>query len=204
MRTIYLVRHGQTLFNLHHKIQGTCDSPLTSMGIAQAEAVQKYFTKNHISFDAAFCSVQQRASDTLELITDNKIKYSRLRDLREKSHGEYEGQDEFMLPWRRGYSRINSAMEPDEHVKERMESAITQIIDRTKDSDTILVVGHGTALRLYVRSINSDFKKFDNCGIVKLQATDDQIEYVDYVAPAKDVKSGDLNTESVLKFVNVR
>lgn len=30
MKTLYLVRHGQTLFNARHKIQGWCDSPLTS------------------------------------------------------------------------------------------------------------------------------------------------------------------------------
>ncbi|WP_304204093.1 histidine phosphatase family protein, partial [Lactobacillus intestinalis] len=43
MRTIYLVRHGQTLFNVHHKIQGTCDSPLTRLGIEQARAINRYF-----------------------------------------------------------------------------------------------------------------------------------------------------------------
>lgn len=29
MKTLYIMRHGQTLFNLQHKIQGWCDSPLT-------------------------------------------------------------------------------------------------------------------------------------------------------------------------------
>ena len=68
-----------------------------------------YCGATDISFDAAFCSKQERASDTLEIITDNQLSYTRLRDLHEKSHGEYEGQDEFMLPWRRGFSRINAA-----------------------------------------------------------------------------------------------
>ena len=54
MRTIYLVRHGQTLFNVHHKIQGTCDSPLTELGRAQATAVRQYFLKKEIIFDSAF------------------------------------------------------------------------------------------------------------------------------------------------------
>ena len=151
MRTIYLVRHGQTLFNVHHKIQGTCDSPLTELGKAQATAVRKYF-----------------------------LSYTRLRDLHEKSHGEYEGQDEFMLPWRRGFSRINAAMEPDQHVEERMERAITKIIDSTHANDTILIVGHGTALRLFTQRVNPTFKEYDNCGIVKMK-------YLSYVAPAKDV-----------------
>lgn len=37
MKTLYLMRHGQTLFNLQHKIQGWCDAPLTEIGIKQAE-----------------------------------------------------------------------------------------------------------------------------------------------------------------------
>lgn len=187
MRTIYLVRHGQTLFNVHHKIQGTCDSPLTELGKAQAAAVRQYFLQKKISFDAAFCSTQERASDTLEIITNNQLPYTRVRDLHEKSHGEYEGQDEFMLPWRRGFSRINAAMEPDQHVEERMERAITKIIDSTHANDTILIVGHGTALRLFTQRVNPTFKEYDNCGIVKMSAVDNNLKYLSYVAPAKDV-----------------
>ena len=36
MKILYLMRHGQTLFNQLHKIQGFCDSPLTDLGIDQA------------------------------------------------------------------------------------------------------------------------------------------------------------------------
>lgn len=32
MKTIYLMRHGETLFNLLGKVQGSCDSPLTKNG----------------------------------------------------------------------------------------------------------------------------------------------------------------------------
>ena len=40
-KTLYLMRHGQTLFNLQHKIQGWCDSPLTELGIKQAKSCGK-------------------------------------------------------------------------------------------------------------------------------------------------------------------
>ena len=32
-KTLYLMRHGQTLFNVQHKIQGWCDAPLTELGM---------------------------------------------------------------------------------------------------------------------------------------------------------------------------
>ena len=42
MTRIYLLRHGQTLFNQKNLIQGSCDSKLTAKGIAQAKAVKEY------------------------------------------------------------------------------------------------------------------------------------------------------------------
>ncbi|MFW7395453.1 histidine phosphatase family protein, partial [Vagococcus fluvialis] len=48
MKTIYLTRHGQTLFNLQHKIQGFCDSPLTELGINQAKIAKEYFIREGI------------------------------------------------------------------------------------------------------------------------------------------------------------
>ena len=42
-KTLYLMRHGQTLFNLRRKMQGHCDSPLTPLGVKQAEIAGKYF-----------------------------------------------------------------------------------------------------------------------------------------------------------------
>lgn len=41
-KILYLMRHGQTLFNLQHKIQGWCDAPLTPLGIKQAQ-MEKIF-----------------------------------------------------------------------------------------------------------------------------------------------------------------
>ena len=40
-KTLYLMRHGQTLFNLRHKVQGWCDVSLTDFGIYQAKVAGK-------------------------------------------------------------------------------------------------------------------------------------------------------------------
>src|SRR6188472_696792 len=37
--TMLLVRHGETEWNRARRYQGWCDSPLTALGIAQAEAI---------------------------------------------------------------------------------------------------------------------------------------------------------------------
>ena len=74
-KILYLMRHGQTLFNLQHKIQGWCDAPLTPLGIKQAQMAKEYFT--NITLDHAYASTSERASDTLEIITD--MPYTRLK-----------------------------------------------------------------------------------------------------------------------------
>lgn len=47
-KTLYMMRHGQTLFNVRHKVQGACDSPLTDLGIAQARIARRYFDERNI------------------------------------------------------------------------------------------------------------------------------------------------------------
>lgn len=36
VKHLYIMRHGKTLFNVYHRIQGWCDSPLTIKGILDA------------------------------------------------------------------------------------------------------------------------------------------------------------------------
>ena len=75
-KTLYLMRHGQTLFNVEHKIQGWCDSPLTEQGIKQAEIAARYFDDNKITFDHCYASTSERACDTLEIVTHHKYPYT--------------------------------------------------------------------------------------------------------------------------------
>ena len=58
-KTLYLMRHGQTLFNVRRKIQGACDSPLTELGINQAKHVSQYF--KDIKLDHAYASTSERS-----------------------------------------------------------------------------------------------------------------------------------------------
>ena len=44
----------------------------------------------NIKFDKAYSSTQERANDTLEIITDHEMPYVRLKDLREKCYGIFE------------------------------------------------------------------------------------------------------------------
>lgn len=70
MTIIYMVRHGETLFNIVNRVQGWCDSPLTKTGWQQAKVLGEGLS--NISFDCAYASTSERAIDTLRAILQDK------------------------------------------------------------------------------------------------------------------------------------
>lgn len=89
MRKLYLVRHGQTLFNLRGKTQGWCDSPLTELGIQQAEITRSFFTDNNIKIDELYSSTSERAIDTANIISNLPV--NPRKGLKEWNFGKMEG-----------------------------------------------------------------------------------------------------------------
>lgn len=93
---LYVVRHGQTYFNIYNKLQGWSNSPLTQKGIDGAVATGKRLANIH--FDAAYCSDTTRAMDTAKLILKenqaSEIKAPQTAMFfREEFYGYYEGND---------------------------------------------------------------------------------------------------------------
>ena len=164
------MRHGQTLFNLQHKIQGWCDAPLTEIGIKQAEVAAKWFDDNHIQIDDAYCSTSERASDTLEIVTHHNMPYTRLKGLKEMNFGVFEGKDECLNPPfpYLDYFKTYGGESQDE-VQKRVVKTITEIMENTK-GDNVLVVSHGAACANFIKNFEeynvAHYKKgIKNCAI---------------------------------------
>lgn len=139
-KILYLVRHGQTLFNLQGKIQGWCDSPLTELGKEQAQTAREYFQKKQIRFDKCFCSTSERTVDTLEIITGQP--YCRLKGLKEWNFGRLEGERELVnppLPFRDFFVKYGG--EDQEEFQKRTVQVCNEIISEAGQS--FLVVTHG-------------------------------------------------------------
>lgn len=66
MLNIYVIRHGQTVWNKERRFQGWLDSPLTEEGEARALHLRDQLST--ISFDAVCVSTSPRAVKTAELI----------------------------------------------------------------------------------------------------------------------------------------
>ncbi len=66
--TFFVVRHGQTLFNVMGKVQGWCDTPLTEEGVRGARALGRGLA--NVDFAAAYASDSGRAVQTLETLLE--------------------------------------------------------------------------------------------------------------------------------------
>lgn len=144
-RKVYVMRHGQTLFNSTKKVQGWCDSPLTDLGINQAKTARDYFLSHNISFDKAYSSSLTRACETTEIILDGKLDYTRSKGLWERGFGKLEGSDEIPLkaagefPF--GDELLDVGAEPEAVCRKRVSDTIKSFMD--DEGDSILVVTHG-------------------------------------------------------------
>ena len=183
-KTLFLMRHGQTLFNLRKKIQGSCDSPLTDEGIRQAKVAGKYFQDKGIAFDAAYSSTQERSCDTLEIVTDNKMKYERLKGLKEWNFGLFEGESEDLNPKHpneRTYGDffVNFGGESNKDVEKRMHETLTQIMEKD-GNNTVLAVSHGGACYNFFLKNAPDipFTGLPNCAIFKYEYEEGKFTFI--------------------------
>lgn len=168
MSTLYMMRHGQTLFNKLRRKQGACDSPLTELGIDQARAAGTWFREHGIAFDHAYSSTQERASDTLELVVPG-MPYERVKGIKERSFGVFEGLTEdtnIKPPYRDFYVQFGG--EGDTEFGERLMASYLDIMNRP-GHESVLAVSHGAACAQMLRMCGYELLEhgahLGNCGI---------------------------------------
>lgn len=193
MINIYLIRHGETYFNLYHKIQGRVDSPLTPLGIKQAQATGEYLRQHHIHFDYAFSSSSERATDTLELITDHQMPFKRDKNLKEMAFGKFEAHDETLNP-KPPYGDFFKQFggESATEVQTRMDQAVRSILQDIPDNKNVLIVSHAGAIvnflvKEFSASVLLHVKHFGNCGVVILTYDGKDFTLKKVVNPAEKV-----------------
>ncbi|MBC1936720.1 histidine phosphatase family protein [Listeria grandensis] len=183
-KTLYLMRHGQTLFNVRKKIQGFCDAPLTELGIQQANIASSYFKVNGIVFTKAYSSTSERACDTLERITN--MDYTRLKGLKEWNFGTFEGESEDLnppLPYGDFFAGFGGEREMDFRARlvETMESIMSQ-----ENHDVVLAVSHGAACAQFARNWEATsqigpISGLKNCCILKFEYEKSAFTLVDFI-----------------------
>jgi 2,3-bisphosphoglycerate-dependent phosphoglycerate mutase len=120
-----LLRHGQSLWNLHNRFTGWTDVALTDQGRQEAHAAAKALRSAGITFDLAFTSVLQRARESLQIVIDetgcsaipvllswrlNERHYGALQGLNKEETAQQLGQT-LVMAWRRSYSERPPALD---------------------------------------------------------------------------------------------
>ncbi len=149
---IFLIRHGQTLWNEEGRYQGDRDTDLTGEGVMQAKLAAKYLLE--VIFSNIYSSPLKRALDTAEFIRKGRnLDITVREDLKEMHFGKWEGMkfEQINKVFRNDYQRwlgdpYNNAPTGGEsfrQVKERAVAEIENIIGENKDGGNIAVVTHG-------------------------------------------------------------
>ncbi len=157
IKKIYLVRHGQTDFNLRGIVQGSgVDSSLNETGNAQAQDFFKRYAD--VPFDKIYTSALKRTHQSVAPFVNLGLPMESLAEVNEISWGVREGIPideegnafymQMMAAWRRGetHVRIEGGESPDQ-VMVRMKRGLEHIISRTEES-TVLICMHGRAMRI--------------------------------------------------------
>lgn len=160
--TVYLVRHGQTNWNLIKKFQGLRRVPINKVGKEQVKRLAKDL--KGISFDVVYSSPVLRARQTAKILVP-KHKIILNKDLRELDRRAHEGftpeQIKKLIPdieaqWARDNIDWRSPFggETLREYQARSIKAFKEIVKKHKGK-SILVVTHGGPLKAIVHFLHS-------------------------------------------------
>ncbi|MFS0784381.1 histidine phosphatase family protein [Bacillus sp. 1P06AnD] len=184
MLTIYLTRHGQTEWNVLHRMQGWGNGELTEKGISDAKNLAVRLKDTHI--DRIYASTSKRAYETAEIIDNGRgIPITRDDLFREMYFGDWDGElrddiiakypDDFSCFWETPHLFKSINGEEFTDLLERVKKAIDKIIAENEEG-TVLVVAHSIFLRMafaYIKQLPiSDIFKQDppgNTSLTKVQ-----------------------------------
>lgn len=176
MKKLYLLRHGQTEFNVKKLVQGRCDSPLTDLGRQQAGAAAAWLKAHNVVPDKVVSSPLGRAMDTAGLVSTEllgqNVAVEPCEGIIERCYGTFEEGPHDALPtdvWEPGEDLVPYGGEGSQALQARMVNTLTNLIS-AEDTKTLLAVSHGSASRQFIKATApADFKlptKLPNCAIM--------------------------------------
>ncbi len=171
----YIVRHGQTDWNLIHRTQGHTDIPLNATGRAQAQTLIPQLSD--LKIDRIISSDLSRAVETAEIINTALQKPISIDNrLRELNYGDFEGRifsDNKDKIWHTfNYEPEKFHAESLAHLFYR----VKDFCDQLSDTENILIATHGGVIRMiryYADNPNTfDLKNYlDNYLIYSMKNT---------------------------------
>ncbi len=170
MSEIYLVRHGETVFNMKGRYQGQLDSPLTEYGVEQVSEVAHMLrvTVHDVSRMKVIASPLGRTLQTAQIICNtlgydfSKVKID--HRLTEVSLGSWDGLtiSEIEEQFPGALANTNQYNwyfnNPDGETYEMVVTRVSSWLDSIKNFPRVIAISHGLSGRI-LRGIYAKFEK---------------------------------------------
>lgn len=201
---LYLVRHGQTDWNLAGRLQGQTDIPLNDTGRQQAEEARQRLSG--VSFDAVYSSPLTRAVETAVLVSGWPRERIQIDErIKEIAFGDWEGKAprtlgpefaSFFADPARFVPAAGGESLPD--LMQRV-SGFTQYVKQAHRGQTVLAVSHGAALHaLLTAELGLDMKDYWSVGLGNCAAAELELVGERFVLKAT---SGPTSTNYLEKYL---
>ena len=166
---LYIVRHGETEWNVIKRFQGQLNTPLTEKGMEKLRETGKKL--ENVLFDEVYTSELGRTVASAEIILNEnrgyrnkKLELKKLAELNEVYFGVWQGltYEEVFLKYPeeannyfynvKNYKAENVEAENLKDALERFLKGINKILD-SHESGNILVVTHGTVFEMFMNYV---------------------------------------------------
>jgi len=128
MKTLVLLRHGESTWNLENRFTGWTDVDLTPKGVQEAHEAGRLLREGGYTFDLCFTSVLKRAIRTLWIVLDDMdlvwLTVHKSWRLNERHYGDLQGLNKAetaakfgekqVLVWRRSYADPPPVLRPED------------------------------------------------------------------------------------------
>ncbi len=178
---LFLVRHGETVENIHRILQGQDDGTLSETGTKQVKRLAKRLSREH--FDAIYSSDLGRAASTAKEIAKyhKGTPFHFAEELRERDVGSFAGRKWDDVEWDRNI--LPGDVETDESLARRSRAFLDQIYGRNP-AGTILFVSHGGLLNALLAAVagrqmvEEAFIPLENTSVTIVEFTEDQKHHI--------------------------
>lgn len=177
---LFILRHGETEWNIEKRLQGQLDSQLTENGKKQIEKAGEILS--NIKFSGIYTSKLGRAINSTKIILEkNKFfkneKIQKIEEFNEIFFGKWQGMthEEILEKYpENGYNyfnnidKYNHLLNNGENLADGLKRflfGLKKIVEENKKGENILIVTHGTVIELFLNYVEN--KKFDELSIIK-------------------------------------
>lgn len=160
---IYVIRHGQTDWNVDHRALSFTDLELNETGKEQAKEAEE-LVKN-LDYDMVFCSPMTRTKQTAQIVNSKNVPVEIDERLRERNCGSLEGIPVTEFDYKFFWNINKDGMfdcESLENLKQRVYEFIDELKEKHSDKNVLIVTHNGVC-----RMIKTYFNGFPRRGDIK-------------------------------------